>query len=145
MTACFNRREQSKRRTRDGSAVRNCCLPMTLPMTGTDFGLRWQAERDTAFDGRSGKCGNFLSYESAVAAALCRRSPYFPVQAFDTGTTRTEIQKTFSRIWRISLLAVPTLRPPYLFNFPPLTNDRLLQQEETKQTKSQRWVGIPRR
>ena len=45
------------------------------------FGLRWQAERDTAFVGRTGNFRNFPSCESAVAAALRRRSPYSQVPA----------------------------------------------------------------
>jgi hypothetical protein len=41
------------------------------------FGLRWQAKRDTAF-ARAGSYFNLKSphpRQSAVAAALCRRSP----------------------------------------------------------------------
>ena len=37
---------------------------------GCRFGLRWQAERDTAFDVCNGKCGNYSSCERAVVAAL---------------------------------------------------------------------------
>jgi hypothetical protein len=38
------------------------------------FGLRWQAERDTAL-GEWQTSGRVILCESAVAAALCRRSP----------------------------------------------------------------------
>ena len=56
---------------------------MNLAKACDCFGLRGQAERDTAFEERTGKCGNFSSSESAVVAALCRRSPYTHPLGFD--------------------------------------------------------------
>jgi hypothetical protein len=41
-------------------------------IAGGSFGVRWQAERDTAFVTAG-------PLESAVAAPLCRRTPYAPL------------------------------------------------------------------
>jgi hypothetical protein len=51
---------------------------------GTYFGVRWQAERDTALD-RHGQLLDFnrAEIQSAVAATLCRRTPSFTSQEIE--------------------------------------------------------------
>ena len=62
------------------------------------FGLRWQAERDTAF-GRLRMLDRLGASESAVAAALCRRSPQERRHAYAAraGQSKAAVESKFNR------------------------------------------------
>jgi hypothetical protein len=58
---------------------------MKPPELPPGFGLRWQAKRDTALGEDVPNIQRPAELESAVAAALCRRSPKSQRLKVDTG------------------------------------------------------------
>src|SRR5258708_38653625 len=77
-STAFGSRPSSSLTRVNSSGVRLCAAMTSgvidsIDVGGRNFGVRWQAKRDTAL-----ACFGSLVIQSAVAALLCRRTPKLP-------------------------------------------------------------------